>query len=225
MRHELVIFDNSGVLADSEGPANRVLALELTAAGFPTTFDEAVERYLGTSFADLASLITRRTGRELPAGFQARCHERLMGEFARELTAVPGVEETLDHLDALTVPYCVASNDSSDRLAVSLGRTGLAARTRGRTFGSDLVPRPKPAPDLFLHAAQHFGVDPAACLVIEDSEIGVRAARAAGMTVYGFAALTPPSRLGEAHRVFTSMAELRELITALFPAPLQGTRR
>lgn len=226
MRHELVIFDNSGVLADSERLANRVLALELTAGGLPTTFDEAVEHYLGKSFADVAALIARRTGTEPPAGFRARFHARLFEEFARELTAVPGVEAVLDDLDALGVPYCVASNDTSDRLAVSLDQTGLAARTRGRTFGSDLVPRPKPAPDLFLLAARHFGVDPGACLVIEDSESGVEAARAAGMTVFGFASLTPRARLGRAHRVFTSMAELRELIPALFPASiLKGTRR
>ncbi|POX58215.1 hydrolase [Streptomyces sp. Ru62] len=226
MEHELVVFDNSGVLVDSETLGNRLLAAMLTDEVVPTTFGEAVEHYLGKSFADVADTVRRRTGARVPADFLPRFHARLFDAFERELTATDGVHRVLDDLDALGVPYCVASNDTADRVAVSLRLTGLAPRLAGRVFGADQVARPKPAPDVFLHAARHFGVAPGACLVVEDSARGVAAARAAGMTVFGLASLTPPTRLADAHRVLGSMGELRELIPALFPTrPLEETRR
>ncbi|MGW0330827.1 HAD-IA family hydrolase [Streptomyces sp. NPDC003011] len=226
MGHELVVFDNSGVLVDSEALGNRLLASMLTDEVAPTTFAEAVEHYLGKSFADMAETVCRRTGTTVPDDFQPRFHARLFDTFAQELTAVDGVREVLDDLDARSIPYCVASNDTAERVAVSLGLTGLAVRLHGRIFGADQVDRPKPAPDLFLHAARSLGVDPRACLVVEDSARGVAAARAAGMTVFGLATLTPRTRLGAAHRVLGCMGELRELIPALFPDRLlEETRR
>ncbi|GHG93693.1 HAD-IA family hydrolase [Streptomyces lanatus] len=226
MEHELVVFDNSGVLVDSEALANRLLAGMLTDEVVPTTVAEAVEHYLGKSFADMAETVRRRTGAVVPDDFRARFHTRLFEAFQRELKPVEGIHEVLDALDARAVPYCVASNDTADRVAVSLALTGLAPRLAGRIFGADQVARPKPAPDVFLHAARHFGVAPEACLVIEDSARGVAAARAAGMTVFGLAALTPRTRLGDAGRVLGSMGELRELIPALFPTrTLQETTR
>ncbi|GAA2620463.1 HAD-IA family hydrolase [Streptomyces tubercidicus] len=226
MAHELVVFDNSGVLVDSESLGNRLLAGMLTDEVAPTTFAEAVEHYLGKSFADMVETVRRRTGAVVPDDFGARFHARLFDTFERELTAVDGVHEVLDDLDARNVPYCVASNDTADRVAVSLGLTGLAPRLAGRIFGADQVARPKPAPDVFLHAARRCGVAPEACLVIEDSARGVAAARAAGMTVYGLASVTPRTRLGDAQQVLGSMRELRDLIPALFPDPLlQETRR
>ncbi|MFE9018918.1 HAD family hydrolase [Streptomyces sp. NPDC007808] len=226
MEHELVVFDNSGVLVDSERLGNRLLAGMLTDEGVPTTFAEAVEHYLGKSFADVVETVRRRTGTVLADDFSTRFHTRLFDLFASELTAADGVHEVLDDLDARGVPYCVASNDTADRVALSLEVAGLAPRLAGRIFGADQVARPKPAPDVFLHAARHFGVAPAACLVVEDSARGVAAARAAGMTVVGLASLTPRTRLGEAQRIVASLGELRELLPALFPArPLQETRR
>ncbi|MER5473889.1 HAD-IA family hydrolase [Streptomyces sp. NPDC002935] len=220
MEHELVIFDNSGVLADSETLGNQVLAGLLTALVVPTTFDEAVEHYLGRTLTDALRDLRQRTGAVVPEGFAERFHAELFEVFEQRLAAVEGVERVLDGLHGLGVAHCVASNDTADRLALSLRRTGLFDRMAGRVFSSDMVERPKPAPDLFLYAAAQFGVPPEACLVIEDSPRGVAAARAAGMTVYGFASVTPRERLADAHRIFDTMDELVDLLPELFPAPL-----
>ena len=217
MEHELVIFDNSGVLVDSEALGNLLLARMLTDEVVPTAFTEAVEHYMGKSFADVVEAVHRRTGAALPAGFADRFHDRLYRTFERELTAVEGVHDVLDGLDARGIPYCVASNDTADRVALSLELTGLAERLAGRIFGADQVARPKPSPDLFLLAARRSGVAPGACLVVEDSARGVAAARAAGMTVFGLASLTPRARLAAAHRILGSLAELSELMPTLFP--------
>ncbi|MFD5483304.1 HAD family hydrolase [Streptomyces hawaiiensis] len=223
VRHKLVVFDNSGVLVDSETLGNRLLAEMLTSEGVPTTFDEAVEHYLGRSFDAVLDTIRRRTGTALADDFGARFHARLFDVFERELTAMPGIHGVLDDLDALGVPYCVASNDTAGRVRVALERTGLATRLTGLVLGADQVRRPKPAPDIFLLAAKRFGVAPEGCLVVEDSARGVAAARAAGMTVFGLASLTPRARLGEAHRVLGSLTELRALLpflsAVLGPAP------
>ncbi|MFD5326759.1 HAD family hydrolase [Streptomyces sp. NPDC127092] len=219
MQHKLVVFDNSGVLVDSEALGNRLLAEMLTAEGVPTTFADAVTHYLGTSFADVLATVRRNTGVTLAEDFGDRFHARLFETFERELTAMPGIHGVLDELDALGVPYCVASNDTADRVRVTLGLTGLAARLAGRVLGADLVALPKPAPDLFLLAAERFGVAPEECLVVEDSARGVAAARAAGTTVFGLASLTPRDRLSGAHRVLGSLAELRPLLPGLCAVP------
>lgn len=210
--HELVIFDNSGVLVDSELLANKIIADLLTAQVAPTTFDESVEHYLGHSFHDVADIVLRRTGRAIPEGFEESFRSRLLKAFQDDLTAVPGVGDVLDHLDASGIPYCVASNDTRERIDEALRVTGLTQRLAGRIVSVDEVPAGKPSPDIFLLAARRFSIKPSACLVIEDSQVGVRAALAAGMTVYGYAGTTPRHRLHGAHRVFDSMTELAALL-------------
>lgn len=127
------------------------------------------------------------------------------------LSAVDGLPEALD---AITLPTCVASSGSHDKMRHTLGRTGLYERFAGRIYSAAEVRRGKPAPDLFLYAAQKMGVDPAACVVIEDSRPGVEAARAAGMRSFGYAGgLTPAGRLeGTDTVVFHEMRELPGLI-------------
>lgn len=112
-------------------------------------------------------------------------------------------------LDALTLPTCVASSGPHDKMRHTLGRTGLYERFAGRIYSATEVSRGKPAPDLFLYAAQKMGVDPAACVVVEDSRPGVHAARAAGMRAFGYAGgLTAAERLhGRDTTVFYDMRE------------------
>lgn len=149
MAHELVVFDNSGVLVDSESLGNRLLAGMLTDEVAPTTFAEAVEHYLGKSFADMVETVHRRTGAVVPDDFGARFHARLFDTFERELTAVDGVHAVLDDLDARNVPYCVASNDTADRVAVSLGLTGLAPGWPAGSSALTRWPAPNPPPTSF----------------------------------------------------------------------------
>lgn len=213
MRYDLVIFDNDGVLVDSERIANTVLAGCLTEAGIPTTMDESIRDYMGSALHRVHDLVRERTGRELPADFDATYHARVFEGFARELEPVDGVGVVLEKLAAEGASYCLASSGSHERIRVALRRTGLYDRFgEERIFSSQDVGRGKPAPDLFLHAAAAMGVRPERCAVVEDSPFGVEAANAAGMDVFGFTAMTPRAKLAGATALFGAMAELPALL-------------
>jgi HAD superfamily hydrolase (TIGR01509 family) len=213
MRYDLVIFDNDGVLVDSEPISNRMLAEYLTEVGHPTTYEESIRDYMGSAMHRIHDLIEERTGRRLPAEFDDVFHARVFAAFERELKAVDGAAEVLEGLEAAGVPYCVASSGSHERIRVGHRATGLDRWfDDARIFSSQDVGRGKPAPDLFLHAAARMGVAPARCVVVEDSPLGVQAAVAAGMDVYGFTAMTPEAKLAGATRLFSSMKELAGLL-------------
>jgi HAD superfamily hydrolase (TIGR01509 family) len=209
-RFDLVIFDNDGVLVDSEPHANRILAELATEAGWPMTREECTAEFIGTSMATVRQRMEARLGRLLPPDFEDRYHARLFDAFRTDLRPIPGVVAVLDRL---TVPTCVASSGTHERIRRALQATGLLPRFDGRIFSAQDVQRGKPAPDLFLHVARRLGVAPARCAVVEDSPPGVAAANAAGMTAFGFAAATPAERLRDATGgVFRSMAELPGLL-------------
>jgi len=213
-RFDLVIFDNDGVLVDSEEHANRILAdlLSERGLGLTITREECVAQFLGRSLTAVRQLVETRLGRPLPADFEDRYHDRLFEAFATELTAVPGVANALDRI---RTPICVASSGTQERIRRALTATRLLARFEGRIFSAQDVARGKPAPDLFLHVAQSLGVDPARCAVIEDSPLGVEAANAAGMIAFGFARVTPAALLRHATGgVFESMQMLPALLGA-----------
>jgi len=209
---DLVIFDNDGVLVDSERLANRVLADLLTEHGWPRTTEQCVQDFMGGTLARVRDAYARATFRALPPTFDDAYHQRLFAGFRSGLDAVAGVRATLDTLDQLGVPYCVASSGTVDRIELALSSTNLLSRFAGRVFSAEHVQRGKPAPDLLLHVADSMGVDPVACAVVEDSPLGVEAARAAGMTVFGYAAMTPAERLAGADAVFTTMTDLPDLL-------------
>ncbi|SEC71834.1 haloacid dehalogenase superfamily, subfamily IA, variant 3 with third motif having DD or ED/haloacid dehalogenase superfamily, subfamily IA, variant 1 with third motif having Dx(3-4)D or Dx(3-4)E [Streptomyces sp. KS_5] len=213
MRYDLVIFDNDGVLVDSEPISNRLLAAYLTELGHPTSYEESIRDYMGSAMHRIHDLVLERTGERLPEDFDDVFHARVFAAFERELKAVPGAVDVLEKLGADGVPYCVASSGSHERIRVGHRTTGLDRYfDEGRVFSSQDVGRGKPAPDLFLHAAERMGVAPARCLVVEDSPLGVQAAVAAGMDVYGFTAMTPPAKLVGATQLFSDMGELADLL-------------
>ncbi|SOD61788.1 haloacid dehalogenase superfamily, subfamily IA, variant 3 with third motif having DD or ED/haloacid dehalogenase superfamily, subfamily IA, variant 1 with third motif having Dx(3-4)D or Dx(3-4)E [Streptomyces zhaozhouensis] len=211
---DLVIFDCDGVLVDSEPLALKV-CLELGAElGWPLTEDEVVDRFLGRSERAVERQIAERLGAELAVRWGEEYRARLARVIDAELAEVAGVSEALD---ALPIPLsCIASSGSHDKMRRTLGRTGLRARFEGRIFSAGEVERGKPEPDLFLHAARRMGVPPARCAVVEDSQYGVRAARAAGMRAFGYAGgLTPADWLaGPGTTVFHDMRELPALLAA-----------
>ncbi|MER5452271.1 HAD family hydrolase [Streptomyces sp. NPDC059690] len=213
MRYDLVIFDNDGVLVDSEPISNRLLAAYLTELGHPTSYEDSIRDYMGSAMHRVHELVLERTGQALPADFDDVFHARVFAAFERELKPVAGVGEVLEKLAADGVPYCVASSGSHARIRVGHRTTGLD-RWFGeeRIFSSEDVGRGKPAPDLFLYAAERMGVAPERCVVVEDSPLGVRAAVAAGMDVYGFTAMTPAGKLARATRLFDDMGELAGLL-------------
>ena len=215
----LVIFDCDGVLVDSEGPSNAVVAREITALGWPMTAAESTARFVGVRLSDIPAVVEAHLGRPVPPGWVETLRGGLIAAFDT-LETLPGAHDTLRAVAALGLPYRVASNSSHEEMAVKFRTTGLAPLIAGRQHSARDVPRGKPHPDVFLAAAAAEGVPPAACLVVEDSLPGVTAAIAAGMTVVG---LDPggdgaPLRAAGATPI-RSLHELPALLrTALRPA-------
>lgn len=213
MRYDLIVFDNDGVLVDSEPISNRLLAAYLTELGHPTSYEDSIRDYMGSAMHRIHDLVLERTGRRLPDDFDDVFHARVFAAFERELSPVAGVTGVLEKLTADGVPYCVASSGSHERIRVGHRTTGLDRWfEEDRIFSSQDVGRGKPAPDLFLYAAERMGVEPERCLVVEDSPLGVEAAVAAGMDVFGFTGMTPATRLAGATQLFTTMGELADLL-------------
>lgn len=209
----LVLFDNDGVLVDSEPLANEVLASLLTGLGVPTTYEESVRDYMGGSMARVRARVRERDGVALPDDFEDRYHDGVFAAFRAALRPVAGVAKVLDALGGAGIPACVASSGTHERIRVALETTGLLPYFSDRTiFSSQDVARGKPAPDLFVHAASVLGVPPSDCVVVEDSPLGVEGAKAAGMRVLGYAAMTPPEQLSSADGVFSDMAALPALL-------------
>jgi HAD superfamily hydrolase (TIGR01509 family) len=173
----------------------------------PITPEESVDAFMGRSWKTVLAYADERGG--LPEGFRRRYLDTMFAVFADELQPVPGIAAALD---AISLPSCVASSASVEKMRFTLGHTGLWERFEGRIFSATEVEHGKPAPDLFLHAARKMGWAPEECAVVEDSPAGVEAGNRAGMTVYGYAGRTPAERLGAAARVFTDMAELPGLL-------------
>ncbi len=179
---ELVIFDCDGVLVDSEVLAAQCLSHLLTHYGMATSMSDVFNDYLGANFRIVQNAFRRAVGRPLPQRFQAEFMADLARRISASLKPVRGIEDVLTRLGILS---CVASSSQRARIAHSLAVTGLD-RFGLRIFDGSMVARSKPEPDLFLHAAQCMGATPARVLVVEDSVKGVTAAKAAGMTVWGF---------------------------------------
>ena len=190
---ELIIFDCDGVLIDSEVIAARIEAEELTALGIPITAEAVTRRFLGVSDKDMRAAIEGDIGHRLPDDHEARNAMLIEAAMTSELRAIPGVREVTERL---SIPFCVASSSTHGKLKHTLGLTGLYDLFAPNIFSTIEVARGKPAPDLFLHAADRMGARPEHCLVVEDSIAGVRAATAAGMYPVGF---TGGSHCGPGH--------------------------
>jgi HAD superfamily hydrolase (TIGR01509 family) len=191
-----VVFDCDGVLVDSERLSVQVEVGILADLGWELSPAEIVERFLGIADSDYVAQIEEHLGRRLPSGWLEEMAPRYREAFERELAPVPGVMAALAEFDRAGIPTCVASSGSHDKLALTLGLTGLAERFSGRTFSATEVGRGKPAPDLFLFAARRMGVAPTRCVVVEDSPAGVAAGRSAGMrTIAYLSGLVPAERL------------------------------
>ncbi len=190
MACELVIFDCDGVLIDSEIISARMLVAELAKLGVQIDLAYVARHFLGRSYPIVMQQIRTEFGLDLPPAFEERYRQALLAAFEADLRVMPHVRRVIDRLAR---PFCVATSSSPVRAKRSLEIAGLADLAGDLLFTSTMVSRGKPAPDLFLLAASQMGVDPSACLVIEDSLNGLRAAKAAGMPVWRF---TGGSHLG-----------------------------
>lgn len=215
-RPELVIFDCDGVLVDSERLIQEVDMELIRGLGWPITRAEIFAEHLGRSQDAIIANIERRLGRAVPAGFlheRAAAYDTVLRE---RLVAVPDVAEAITVLRDEGMGLCVASSSPHSRIRMSLRLTGLQPFfAEEHVFSAEDVARGKPAPDLFLHAAATLTVPPRLCVVVEDSPAGVEAAKAAGMRVVGYSALTPADLLGDADALLSRMADLPAAIAAL----------
>ncbi|QXP84363.1 HAD family hydrolase [Methylococcus sp. ANG] len=215
MKYELIIFDCDGVLVDSERLVNRITAAFFSERGLPIQADALRAMFKGKTMADVARWAETAARPPLNADWFYELGIATAQGFQRDLRPVEGIRPVLDLLTARGGKLCVASQSPPARLTLSLTVTGLGAYFGEHAYSAAQVARPKPAPDLFLHAARQMGASPEHCAVVEDSRSGVLAARAAGMTVYGYAADEEPDTLAEAGAiVFGSMAQLPHLLCA-----------
>ena len=227
MSFDLIIFDCDGVLIDSEIISARMLVAELGTLGVAIDLDYVTTHFLGRSYPRVMQQIREDFRLDLPPDFEALYRRRLLAAFEADLRIMPHVTDVLARL---TLPWCIATSSSPERAVRSLEIVGLGALAEPLLFTSTMVERGKPAPDLFLHAAAAMGaVDPARCLVIEDSLNGVRAGRAAGMTVWRFlggshlgTSIAPEPEDARPHLRFASFADFFALhsgVTARDAAP------
>jgi HAD superfamily hydrolase (TIGR01509 family) len=210
-RFDLVIFDCDGVVVDSERITHEVFGDFIRSLGAHLDDERMNELFLGRRLADCLAIVEGITGRAPPPDALDRYRaerDRLLRERVRPVDGIRDV------LEALTVPYCIASSGDHAKMHATLGATGLLPFFEGRIYSATEVARGKPAPDVFLLAAERMGVAPARAAVIEDSVNGVRAGHAAGMTVFGFAGLVSATELSAAGaaRTFEAMRELSALL-------------
>jgi HAD superfamily hydrolase (TIGR01509 family) len=207
---DLVIFDCDGVLVDSELITNRVFARMINELGVHVTLEDMFEQFVGRSMAYCCDLIAGMLKKPIPDDFAEQYHIRTTAALHGELEPVPGIESVLNELNERGVPFCVASSGSHEKMRTTLGITGLLSRFQNNLFSVTEVANGKPAPDVFLFAAEKTGATPSRCYVVEDTPTGVTAGVAAGMTVFGYCALTPAHRLIEAgaHYTISEMSKL-----------------
>ena len=203
MAFDLVIFDCDGVLIDSELLSVEADLACLSEEGLDLSVEEILARYTGISMAGMLADLEARFGRTFP-DFADRHRRRLHALFEAGLKPIPGVAE---FLASLACKACVASSSTPERLQHALTLVGLFDRFHPYIFSTTEVARGKPAPDLFLHAAERMEVSPARCIVIEDSIPGVAAAVSAGITAIGFTG-GAHCRPGHDRRLFVEGAAL-----------------
>jgi HAD superfamily hydrolase (TIGR01509 family) len=209
---QLVIFDCDGVLVDSETLASELEVERFAELGMPMTAAEISERFLGRSIDYVNAAVAEHLGGPLPADRERYWEGRYRQLLAQRLRPIPGVANALERI---TLPVCVASSSGPESIAFKLSLCGLAGRFGDRIFSAAQVRHGKPAPDLFLLAADRLNADPARCAVIEDSPVGVQAGRAAGMRTFAYAGAGTVARDrldGEATIVFDDMRRLPELL-------------
>ena len=218
---DLVIFDCDGVLVDSEIIAARVEADMLTASGFEITAEEVAETYAGLTFKDILMRVEEISKIPFQISLIDRADELVDRKLRAEVRAIEGVHEAVA---AVPVPFCICSNSRTERIEFMLEKVRLLPLFAGRIFSALETPtgKPKPAPDVFLHAANELGADPARCFVIEDSVHGVTGAVTAGMRVIGFtgASHSYPGHADAlteagAETVIRRWSELKSVIAAL----------
>ena len=216
---KLIVFDFDGVLVDSETMGCQIWSDVFAKHGMNVPARDIMEKYTGKTGTLICSLVEKEYGYRIPEGFLDEVNESTETIMARDLKTVAGVSETMPEIK---IPVCIASGSRPKRLNLCLDVTGLRQWFPPQNvFSAHFVKNGKPAPDLFLYAAEKMGVPARDCLVIEDSSSGVIGAKAAGMRVFGFigASHCTPERGRQlesdgAELIFDDFTKLPELLNA-----------
>jgi HAD superfamily hydrolase (TIGR01509 family) len=217
MTFEAVLFDCDGVLVDSEAITCGALRDMLEEAGWTLSLAACMAHFVGHTVRSRADLIEAHTGKPLTDAFMDEFYRRRNLRLESEIAAIDGIHEVVGFLhDQCQGRMAVASGADRYKVEMMLSRVGLAHFFEGRIFSGHEMPRSKPYPDVYLAAAAHLQIDPARCLVLEDTPVGVTAGVAAGAQVWGYAALGQAEvlRAAGARQVFAHMAELPALFAA-----------
>lgn len=212
MTPRAVIFDCDGVVVDSEHPTLLMVQADLARYGLPVTLEELNAKYIGGTVETVA-VKARADGAKLPDDWVQDFYARMYDMLRKDTPLIEGIVEVLDTLDAAGVPFAMGSNGTIEKMHITLGQHGLIERFRGHLYSGQAIGKPKPAPDLYLMAAERLGIPAADCVVVEDSVAGATAARAAGMACFGYAPHGDVTGLaGVGARVFARMADLPALL-------------
>ncbi len=219
MNYDAIIFDCDGVLIDSEPIAVAILVEDLLELGLRISDEEAHHRFTGWQTTQIAEAVSAETGVPAPEDWVSRHNASVREAVAASVEPIPGILDVLDALDAERIPWGVASQSGLAYLERALGRVGIWQRAEGRVASSQIVARPKPAPDVYLKAMELVGVPGHRSIVVEDSPTGVRAGVAAGARVIGYAMDREPYALTEAGASHTvgAMADLHALLGLSLP--------
>ncbi len=213
MNFEAILFDCDGVLVDSEAITCGVLRDMFDEQGWRMTLAECMQRFVGHTVKSQRSVIEAHTGVPLTDAWLEQFYALRNERLTQDITAIEGVHEAVAHLhDHCQGRIAVASGADRFKVEMMLKQVGLIEFFEGRIFSGHEMPRSKPHPDVYLAAAAHLKMDPARCLVIEDTTVGITAGVAAGATVWAYA---PPGadahalRQAGAAQVFEHMRGLR----------------
>lgn len=212
-RPGLVIFDCDGVLMDSEPASERVFVKVAAELGITIPVAEVGRRYLGRSddfaFRDLAE----RHGITLPVGFFEHLEAAKLVAYRGGVEPITGAVHAVRAVAGAGIPACVATSGTPSETRTKFDGTPLADLFGDRIYTASMVANGKPAPDLFLYAAQSMGFEPGSCVVVEDSAAGVQGAIEAGMRVLGYAPKGDAQCLSDlGAEVFASMADVPFLL-------------
>jgi len=191
-RPAAVLFDCDGVLVDSEAITNRLLRDDLAGRGLDLPLEQIMTLSVGGTMEGVADA-ARQRGAILPDDWVDQFYKTMFAGLEHEVEAVPGVRAVLDILIAADIKIAVGSNGPRAKMDITLRRTDMMERLCPHIYSARDLDHPKPAPDVYLHAAAQLGVSPDACVVVEDSASGAKAAVAAGMRCIGFAPALMPS--------------------------------
>ena len=210
MNFDLIIFDCDGVLVDSEPLSNQLLCNELARYGLHMTVTDVIQTFVGRSMSTVVSIAEEKLGKKLPDDFLDVLQDKTFEVFKEKLAPVYGIKDVIEILIKNNVKFCVASSGSFQKMDLTLGLTGLRDYFGGRIYNSSQVKRGKPYPDLFLYAAEQMQVEPARCLLIEDSLPGVQGGVSAGIEVMAYSVRGEDEKLKKAGGLV--IKDMREIL-------------